>query len=136
MDSVGTDVFLKGVKDKAIAFQAAQQKPKNVRKALEKVKETTAVANLLGNSAASSRFVTFEDEFLVRHSTIAAPEHQNYRPHSFQNSPQRSQHYSDHPRRDPSPSKPTYGYANDRRGRSASPVWQNNTSDYCDRHSS
>ena len=73
INSVGTDVFLKGVRDKHSACIAAQRKPKDVRKALEFVKEAVAIVNFIGRSSTSSRMVTFEDDY-VRQSHMGRTE--------------------------------------------------------------
>lgn len=53
-----------------MAFQAAQKKPKNVRKALAFVKEGSALANFIGRPATSTRVITFEDEAKVVRSSL------------------------------------------------------------------
>jgi hypothetical protein len=65
MNSVGVDAFLRGLRDKALIYNVAQKKPKDIRKALELVKEAAALVNFIGKST-SARMVTFEDEVRCR----------------------------------------------------------------------
>jgi hypothetical protein len=52
-DSAGTDVFLKGVDDKIVSSHVAQMKPKNVQQALEWMKQSSALADVIRQSYSS-----------------------------------------------------------------------------------
>ena len=102
---MGAEVFLKGIRDKSSSRHAAHQKPKDVRSALEYVKEAAAIDHFFGRPV-STRLVTFEDEAFVRQGRLSDQgysNHQNSRGGNWQNSNSSAPQYPARNQRSPSP---------------------------------
>ena len=63
--TMGTETFLRGVRDRQAAYEAAKEQPRTVQEALKAMKNAAALLkSVLGRSHSSTRQVTFTEEAL------------------------------------------------------------------------